>query len=44
MIVSDLVCFCSLDTRQESYDLGDFSVLVRQNIKMTLIKLKVREW
>ena len=44
MILSDLVCFCSLDTRQESYDLGDFSVLVRQNIKMTLIKLKVGKW
>ena len=41
MIFSDLVCFCSLDTGQEIYDLGDFSVLVRQNTEMTLIKLKL---
>ena len=40
MILSDLVCFCSLDTGQENYDIRDFSV-VRQNIEMTLIKLKV---
>ena len=41
MILSDLVCFCSLDTGQENYDLGDFSFIVRQNIEITLIKLKV---
>ena len=41
MIFTDLVCFYSLDTGQESYDLGDFSVLVRRNIEMTPIKLKV---
>ena len=44
MILSDLVCFCYLDTGQESYDLGDFFVLVRQNIEMTPIKQKVRKW
>ena len=44
MILSDLVCFCSLDTGQENYDLGDFSFIVRQNIEMTLIKLKVGKW
>ena len=44
MILSDLVCFCSLDTGQENYDLGDFSFIVRQNIEMTPIKLKVRKW
>ena len=41
MILSDLVCFCSLDTEQESYDLGDFFIFVRQNNEMTPIKLKV---
>ena len=41
MILADLVCFCSLDTGQESYDIGDFSVLVRQNIERTPMKLKV---
>ena len=41
MILSDLVCFFSLDTGQENYDLGDCSFTVRQNIEMTLIKLKV---
>ena len=44
MILSDLVFFCSLDAGQESYDLGDFSILVRQNTKMTPIKLKVGKW
>ena len=41
MILLDLVCFCSLDTGQESYDLGDPSVLMRQNMEMTLMKLTV---
>ena len=44
MILYDIVCFCSLDTRQENYDFGDFSVLVRQNIEMTPIKLIVGKW
>ena len=44
MISSDLVCFCSLGTGQENYDLGEFSFIVRRNIKMTLIKLKVGKW
>ena len=44
MILSDLVCFCSLDTGQENYDLGDISFIVRQNIEMTPIKLKVGKW
>ena len=44
MILSDLICFCSLDTGQESCDLGDFSVLVRQNTEMTPVKLKVGKW
>ena len=44
MILSDLVYFYSLDIGQESYDLGDLSVLVRQNIEMTPIKLKVGKW
>ena len=44
MILSDLVCFCSLDTGQENYDLGDFPFIVRQNIEMTPIKLKVGKW
>ena len=44
MILSDLVCFCSLDTGQENYDPRDFSFIVKQNIEMTLIKLKVGKW
>ena len=44
MILFDLLCFCSLDTEQESCDLGNFFVLVRQNIEMTPIKLKVEKW
>ena len=28
MILSDLVCFCSLDTGQENYDFWDFSFIV----------------
>ena len=44
MILSDLICFCSLDTGQENYDLGDFSFIVRQSIETTPIKLKVGKW
>ena len=44
MIVLNLVCDCSLDTRQERYDLREFPVLVRQNIKRTPIELKVVKW
>ena len=44
MILSDLVDFCSLDTRQENYDLGDFSFILSQNIEMTPIKLEVGKW
>ena len=44
MMFSALVCYCHLDARQESYDLGEFPVLVRQNIERTLIKLKVGKW
>ena len=44
MILLDLVCFCSLDIGQESYDLGDFSLFVRQNTKKTPIKLTVGKW
>ena len=44
MILSSLVCFCSLDTGQESYALGDFSALAKQNIEMTPIKMKVGNW
>ena len=44
MILSALECHCSLDTGQESYDLDDLSVLVRQNIERTRMKLKVRKW
>ena len=44
MILSDLVCFCNLDTGRENYDLGDFSFIVKQNIEMTPIKLKVGIW
>ena len=44
MILPDLVHFCSLDTGQESYDRGDFPVLLRQKIEMTPIKLKVGKW
>ena len=44
MILSDLVCFCNLDTGQENYYLGDFSLIVYQNIEMTPIKLKVGKW
>ena len=43
-MLSDLVCFCSLDTGQENYDLGDFSFIIRQNIEMTPIKLIVGKW
>ena len=41
MILSVLVCYCNLDTGQKSYDLGEFPVLVRQNVERTPIKLKV---
>ena len=44
MMLADPVCFCSLDTGQESYDLGDLCVLVRLNTEMTPIKLKVGKW
>ena len=44
MILSALLCFCSLDAGLENYDLGDFSFIVRLNIKMTPIKLKVGKW
>ena len=44
MILPALVCYCNLDTRQESYDLGKFPVLVRQNIERTPVKLKVGKW
>ena len=44
MILTDLAYFFSLDTGQETYDLGDFAVLVRQNIEITPIKLKVGKW
>ena len=41
MILSDLVCFCGLDTGQENHYLDDFSVFMTQNIGMITIKLKV---
>ena len=41
MILSAIVYYCNLDTGQERYDLGEFPVLVRQNIERTPIKLKV---
>ena len=44
MILSALACHCSLDTGQESYDLGDLPVLVRHNIEKRLMKLKVGKW
>ena len=44
MIFSALVRYCTLDTKQESYDLGEVPVLVRQNNENTLIKLKVGKW
>ena len=44
MILSALVYFYSLDAGQESYELGDLPVLVRQNIEKTPIKLKVGIW
>ena len=44
MMLSALVCFCSLDAGLENYDLGDFSFIVRQNIEVTPIKLKVGKW
>ena len=44
MTLSALDCHCSLDTGQESYDLDDLPVLVKQNIERTPMKLKVRKW
>ena len=44
MILSAFVCHCSLNTRQESYDLGDLPVLVKQNIERTPMKLKFGKW
>ena len=41
MIFSALVCYCNLDTGQETYDLGEFPVLMRQNSEITPINLKV---
>ena len=41
MILSALACHCSLNTGQESYDLEDLTVLVKQNIERTPMKLKV---
>ena len=43
-ILTAFVCYCSLGTGQESYDLGDLPVLVRQNIERTPIKLKAGKW
>ena len=40
-ILLALVCHCSLDTRQEIYDLVYLPVLVRWNIERTPMKLKV---
>ena len=44
MILLALAYYCSLDTGQENYDLGDFPVFVRQNIEMAPMKLKVGKW
>ena len=44
MILSDFICFFCLDIGQENYDFGNFSVLVRQSIEMTPIKLIVGKW
>ena len=44
MILSALACHCSLDTGQESYDIGSLPVLVKQSIERTPMKLKVGKW
>ena len=44
MILLALECHCCLDTGQESYDLGDLPVLVKQNIERTIMKLKAGKW
>ena len=44
MIFSALVCYCSLDAGQKSYDLGEVPIFVRQSIEKTPIKLKVGKW
>ena len=35
LMFSAFLCYCNLDTGQEIYDLGEFPVLVRQNIERT---------
>ena len=44
MIFSALACHLSLDTKQESYDIGNFPVLVKQNIERKLLQLKNGKW
>ena len=43
MILPALAYYCNLDTGEENYDLGEFPVLVRQNIERTPIKPKVEK-